>query len=201
MQISKKYIIGAILGIGVGVLTVIGQKYLSIKFNFLANSGAMWLVPAYLTSYYGKLDKKHSIAICIVCLLCCVYGFYGFEALLNQHSFTVGFYPIIWTICAFVGGTIFGLGAYLANNSHDFLSYCGLNLLPSVFLTEGLNKMIHIRGYMHMIPAVIMITAIGILTYFMINRKQSFAKLNLLSLLIITILGLVGYEILFIVTI
>ena len=92
MNISKKYTIGIILGIVVGILTVIGQKYLSIEFNFLANSGAIWLIPAFLTSYYGKLNKGHSATVCIICLLCCVYGYYGFEAVINRHSFTIGLY-------------------------------------------------------------------------------------------------------------
>lgn len=201
MNISKKYTIGIILGIVVGILTVIGQKYLSIEFNFLANSGAIWLIPAFLTSYYGKLNKGHSATVCIICLLCCVYGYYGFEAVINRHSFTIGLYTIIWTVCAFGGGLIFGLGAYFANKSSGFSKYCGLNLLPSVFLTEGINKIIHISGYMHMIPAVIMVTVIGVLIYFIINKKHAFEKWNLLSLLLITALGLLGYEILFRITI
>ena len=52
-----------------------------------------------------------------------------------------------------------------------------------------------------MIPAVIMVTVIGVLIYFMINKKHAFEKWNLLSLLLITALGLLGYEILFRITI
>ena len=201
MNTSRKYMIGITLGIIVGVLTVIGQKYLPIEFNFLANSGAIWLIPAFLTSYYENSNKSHSIGVCILCLLCCVYGYYGFEAVINQHSFAIGAYTIIWTACAFIGGIIFGLGAYFANNSSNFLKYCGLNLLPAVLLAEGINKIIHINEYMHMIPAVIMVTVIGVLMYSIINRKHAFEKWNLLSLLLVTLLGSLGYEVLFRITI
>lgn len=200
MTIFNKYWIGIILGVLVGILTVIGQKYLPINFNFLANSGAIWLIPAFSVSYYGKWDKKHSILVCITCLLCCVYGYYGFEAVLNHHSFSISFYTIIWTICAFIGGAIFGIGAYFANNNDNWLKYCGQNLLPAVFLAEGINKIIHISEYMHMIPAVIMETLIGILLYFAINRKCAFEKSNFISIILITMLGLLGYEILYRVT-
>lgn len=200
MSIPKKYSIAMFLGIVVGTLTVVGQKYLSIQFNFLANSGAIWLIPAFLISYYGKLSKGHSVAVCVVCLLCCVYGYYGFEAVMNRHSVTINFYTMIWTACAFVGGLIGGLGAYLANNGIGFWRLCGLNLLPSVFLAEGITKMIHISAYMHMLPAVIMITAIGIGLYFMMNKKHAFERLNGASLSLVTLLGLCAYEILFWIT-
>lgn len=132
MSIFKKYLIGILIGILVGTLTLVGQKYLSINFNFLANSGAIWLIPAFCISYFEKMDKKHSILVCIVCLLCCVYGYYSFEAIVNHHSFEFSLYTMIWTVCAFVGGVIFGLGAYVANNSENRLKYFGKNLLPAV---------------------------------------------------------------------
>lgn len=201
MNVGKKYAAGGILGILVGALTVVGQKYLPVEFNFLANSGAVWLIPAFLIAYYGRLDRKHSAGLCTLCLLCCVYGYYGAEALMNRHSFSVGWYMLIWTGCALIGGIIFGAGAYFANESSGFLKYCGRNLLPAVFLAEGINKIIHIGEYLHMIPAVVMVTAIGAVLYFVINRAQSSVKKNLLSLLLITLLGLAGYEILFEITI
>ena len=60
--------------------------------------------------------------------------------------------------------------------------------------------MIHISAYMHMLPAVIMITAIGIGLYFMMNKKHAFERLNGASLSLVTLLGLCAYEILFWIT-
>ena len=200
MDLFKKYVISGVVGMAVGLLTLIGQMYLPMAFNFLANSGAVWLIPAFLISYYGKLDKKHSAAIPIFCLLGCVYGYYGFEALINCHEFNFGFYHLVWTACAFVGGGIFGLGAYFANHNGNWLRYFGQNLVPAVFLSEGVNKIIHISGYTHMVPAVVMVTAIGVLLYFGINGKSAFVKQNLLSVLAMAVLGLLGYEFLFKIT-
>lgn len=176
-------------------MTVIGQKYLPINLNFLANSGAIWLIPAFLVSYLSKTNPIHSILLCIICLLCCVLGYYGFEAVLNSHAFELGFYTYVWIACAFIGGTIFGLGAYCANYNNGWLKYCGQNLLPAVFLAEGINKIIHIDGYMHMIPAVVMVTLIGVALYFVINRHDCLKKKNLSSIVVITAFGLIGFEI------
>lgn len=54
MESTRKYFLAIILGMVVGVLTLIGQKYLPMNLNFLANSGAVWLIPAFLISYFEK---------------------------------------------------------------------------------------------------------------------------------------------------
>ena len=57
----KRYVVTIIIGVLVGILTVIGQKYLPTNLNFLANSASMWLIPAFLIPYFLKTDKKDSI--------------------------------------------------------------------------------------------------------------------------------------------
>lgn len=197
MRTIKNYTVAIILGIFVGILTVIGQKYLPINFNFLANSGAVWLVPAFFVSYLLKPSKGNSIGLCIVCLLFCVISYYWFEAIMNNHELYLGRWAIIWTVMAFIAGVIFGLGAYFVNNRNDFLKYCGMNLLPAVFFSEGMTKLIHLSDYSHMIPAIIMITCIGVIIYLAINRKDYLKRFNLLSFMALSLLGLVGHEMLY----
>jgi len=185
------------LGILVGGLTLIGQKHLPINFNFLANSGAVWLVPAFLASCFSKSGKGHSITLCIICLLFCVSSYYIFEAVMNKHELSFGRWQLIWTAMAFIAGSIFGLGAYFANNGNGVLKYCGMNLLPAVFFSEGIIKLIHLEDYSHMIPAVMMFLCIGLILYFTINRKDCVKKYNLLSFAALSLLGLAGYELLY----
>ena len=155
MDAVKKYISAIGLGLAVGIVTLIGQKYLPMNLNFLANSGAIWLVPAFLLSYFWKKDIVHSIAVTIICLLGCVYGYYIFEAVLNRHGFTLAGGALLWSVVALLAGAVFGLGAFFANQKHSKLKYLGANLLPAVFTAEGLDNVIHIEDYSHMIPAVI----------------------------------------------
>ena len=197
MKKTYKYIVSILVGLIVGMATVIGQKYLSINFNFLANSGAIWLIPAYLLSYYFKVSKKNSILISIMCLIFCVLGYYGFESVLNQHAFIIGKYMIIWMVCAFLGGIIFGLGAYYANNKNSILKQFGQNLLPAVFLSEGINKLIHIKDYTHMIPAIVMVITIGVILYLIVNGRNVLQRKHILTFGMLSLFGIAFYEIIY----
>ena len=195
MKCVKKYILAIIIGAVVGVLTLVGQKYLPMNLNFLANSGAVWLIPAFLLSYFGKGNRRHTIAITIVCLLGCVYGYYIFEAIVNHHAI-LDRGALLWSAVAFIAGTVFGFGAFFANQENSKLKYFGLNLLPAVFTAEGLDNIIHIEDYSHMVPAVIMKIIIGVVLYLAINRKNAIRPKNILSYVILTVLGIVAFAVL-----
>lgn len=197
MKHTKNYILAIVLGLAVGVLTLVGQKYLPMNLNFLANSGAVWLIPAFLLSYFEKGNRIQSIAVTIVCLLGCVYGYYSFEAILNHHAFTLTRGTLLWSGAALVAGTVFGIGAFFANQENSRLKYFGMNLLPAVFTAEGLDHVIHIQDYSHMIPAVIMKISIGVILYLVINGKDVIRLKNLISYVVTTALGLIAFVILF----
>ena len=196
MKSIKKYILAIILGFAVGVLTLIGQKYLPMNLNFLANSGAVWLIPAFLLSYFEKGNRLQSIANTIVCLLGCVYGYYIFEAVMNHHAFSFAEGALFWTVVAFIAGAVFGLGAFFANQENSKLKYFGMNLLPAVFTAEGVDNVIHIKDYSHMIPAVIMKIVIGVILYLVVNRKDVIKLRNIISYVVITIFGIIGFTVL-----
>ena len=196
MQYAKKYTLAVVLGLVVGILTVIGQKYLPINLNFLANSGSVWLIPAFLFSYFEKGSWVQSIATTIVCLLGCIYGYSIFEAVLNQHAFSLAEGALLWTVVAFISGAVFGFGAYVANQDSSKLRFLGMNLLPAVFTAEGLDNVIHIADYSHMVPAVVMKIVIGVVLYLVINRKNAIGIWNVASYIVITALGVVGFAIL-----
>ncbi|MBP3459812.1 MAG: hypothetical protein J6K58_11450 [Lachnospiraceae bacterium] len=197
MKSMKKYILAIILGLVVGVLTLVGQKYLPMNLNFLANSGAVWLIPAFLLSYFEKGNRLQAIATSIVCLLGCVYGYYIFEAVLNHHAFTLARGTLLWSGVALIAGAVFGSGAFFANQENSKLKYFGMNLLPAVFTAEGLDNVIHIKDYSHMVPAVIMKIIIGVILYLVINRKDVIRRKNIISYVVITALGVVAFAVLF----
>lgn len=192
----KKLFMAAAAGILVGILTLIGQKYLPINLNFLANSGAVWLIPAYLLSFFRKDDAKSSILTAIFCLLGCVYGYYVFEAIYNQHAFSLGGGVLVWSVVALLAGFVFGLGAYWANAKSSWVKYCGMNLLPAVFTAEGIDHLLHLADYSHMIPAVILKLVIGIALYMIINGKQSLSIRSLAAYTGISAVGVLGYTVL-----
>ena len=197
MNIVKKYAISAIIGLIVGVLTLMGQSFLPINLNFLANSGAIWLIPAFLFSFFVKGNKLNSVLVTVICLLGCVYGYYVFEAIYNQHPFHITEGALMWSVIALLAGSIFGIGAYFAKQENSKLKYCGMNLLPAVFASEGISHILHIADYLHMVPAVIMKIVIGCILYFVINRRDAVKGKNLFSFGTITALGVIAYEALF----
>ena len=196
MKSTRKNILAIMLGLVVGTLTLIGQKHLPMNLNFLANSGAVWLIPAFLLSYFKKGNRLHSIATTIVCLLGCVYSYYIFEAVLNHHAFTLAGGTLLWSVVALIAGAVFGLGAFFANQEDSKLKYFGMNLLPAVFTAEGLDNVIHIEDYSHMIPAVIMKIIIGVILYLVVNKKDVIKLKNMISYVIITAFGVVGFAVL-----
>ena len=197
MKAFRRYTTAALIGLIVGLLTLVGQKYLPMNLNFLANSGAVWLIPAFLLSFFGKGDRPRAILTAIICLLGCVYGYYISEAILNRHAFSLSGGTLLWSSVAIPAGAVFGLGAYLANNSRNLLKYCGMNLLPAVFAAEGIENLLHFADYAHMIPAVIMKIVIGVVLYFSINRKESAGAKNILSFVGMTALGVIAYTLLY----
>jgi len=191
-----KDIYAIVLGLFTGMLTVIGQKYLPGSLNSLANSGAIWLIPAFFIATSAK-KKSLAVLLCTETLIVCVISYYWFESIVNNHPFVfVGFYFYLWLICAIVAGIIFGIGAFFRRIENNYY-YWGASLLPAVFLSEGLNELIHLPGYMHMIPAVIGRILIGFALYFIIYKHLFYRQKPLISFFILSVLGLVGYELLF----
>lgn len=197
MKYGKNYILAVITGALVGALTLIGQKYLPVNLNFLANSGSVWLIPAFLLSYSGKGNKVHAIFAAAACLLGCVYGYYIFESVLNRHAFQLDRGVLLWSCVGLAAGTVFGLGAYVANQEHSRLKSFGLNMLPAVFTAEGLDNVLHIEDYAHMVPAVIMKIIIGVVLYLAVNGKDAARPQNMISYAVITALGTAAFIVLF----
>lgn len=192
-------IIALLVGLGTGVLTVIGQKYLPGSFNSLANSGAIWLVPAFFVALAGQ-TKGSAILLCMETLIVCVISYYWAEAILNRHPFLpVGYYFYVWLVCAVVFGAVFGLGAFLRRQRSSNHAW-GASLLPAAFLSEGLSQLIHLPDYLHMIPAVIGRIVIGLALYILIYKGSSLQRKPLISFCALSALGLAGYEVLLRVT-
>lgn len=189
-------ILALFAGLVTGALTVIGQKYLPGSLNSLANSGAMWLIPAFFVALAAK-TKVAAILFCTETLVVCVISYYWIEAIVNRHRFLpVGYYFYVWLACAIVFGVIFGAGAFLRKQRSSNHAW-GASLLPAVFLSEGLSELLHISEYLHMIPAVIGRALIGLALYFLIYKSSSFQRKPLISFCTLSTLGLAGYEILF----
>ncbi|MCY1713280.1 DUF6518 family protein [Caproiciproducens galactitolivorans] len=191
-----KGIYALLLGLLIGILTVMGQKYLPDSLNSLANSGAIWLIPAFFMASTAE-KRLPAMILCAETLIVCVISYYWVESIFNQHAFAFGgFYFYLWLICAVIAGIIFGFGANLYRQKSTHYHW-GASLLPAVFLAEGLSELIHLSEYMHMIPAVIGRILLGLALYFIIYKKALYQRKSLISLCSYTVLGVAAYELLF----
>lgn len=200
MTIDKRNVawgtIALLAGTATGLLTIVGQKYLPGSLNAIANSGAVWLVPAFFIASAGR-TMRAAILLGIETLVACVLSYYLAESFINGHALPMGnHYFYLWLACAVIFGIIFGLGAYFRRQKsaqHEW----GANLLPAVFLSEGLSELVHLGDYAHMIPAVAGRITIGLILYGIINRKHVFGTKSLFCFTVLSALGLAGFELLY----
>lgn len=189
-----------LIGLVVGVLTLIGQAFLPGNFNSIANSGAVWLMPAYYLA--SRLESiKQAIISCILCLIGSVYGYYIFEAMWNNHTFTFfSYYKFLWVVCALIAGTIFGMASNKGKTSqNNFYKSIGKSVLPAVFIAEGLNILMHKKDYAHMINVGYMWIVVSIVLAAISFKKDILKKDSIFALTSVSILGLIFYEIIFII--
>ena len=197
MKQYMKYAISLLIGGLAGCLTLCGQRVLPINLNFLANSGAVWMIPAFFVGLrFGGKALSRAVG-CTLCLIGCVLGYYGFEALMNRHAFSVSVYVCLWLGIALGAGVAGGIAAYWAGTRSDFLKCIGLNLVPAVFLSEGVSKLIHISEYMHMIYGVGLTVVAGGILYILLNRREALRARNLLSVGVLLLAGECFFEALY----
>jgi hypothetical protein len=193
IKYRENILFSLILGIAIGVITVLGQGVLPGNWNSIANSGAVWLLP---TFFIGSLNSKKLKASLsgILALLGMVIGYYGYAMIVQQvaHSF---YFILVWSVCGIIGGIIFGIAGFLWSRRGP-LHTLGSALIGGVFITEGLNILIHRNDYRHMITVGYVEIIFGILLVLILGRSIKERLLALSWLLLIVILGIIGYQVL-----
>ena len=192
----SRYALAAVIGILTGILTLIGQKYLSVNLNFLSNSEFLWVVPAFLVPYFLRGNKKQSALLGTVVLIFCVLSYYIYEAFCNHHSYFINRYQLLWLCCAVIGGAVIGLCGCLSRTKAGIIGSICSNMLPAIFVTEASSKLFHISDYRHMVLGLFLQMSIGIVLYAVINRKNALKKINILSFIVLLILGNIAFEML-----
>lgn len=190
------YALAAAVGLLTGIITLIGQIYLPVNLNFLANSASMWSVPAFLVPYWFGRSKKRSALQSTLVLIFCVAGYYAFEALLNHHAYSVNRHQLLWLCCAAVGGPVIGLCGASARTKAGIIGVLCGNILPAIFTAEASSKLLRISDYRHMIPGLCLQACIGLALYAVINRKNALKKECLLSYIVLLALGIMAFELL-----
>lgn len=198
MSFLLRVILSVIIGIFIGILTVLGQGILPGSWNYLANSGTVWLLPSFFIGALGS-TKIRAVRLSILSIFGMVAGYYGYSMLVQDVSHSI-YYILVWFGTAVVGGIIFGLGGFLWKRENGFKHRFGSSLIGGVFITQGLDIFIHINDYRHMLDVGIVQIVIGLLLLLFLERTNKERISSLFWLLPVVILGIVGYQLLHLLT-
>lgn len=183
-----------VIGIIVGILTKLGQGILPGNWHSLANLGSVWLVPSFFVASLSY-SKRTAMLSGILALLGMVLGYYGYAIVIKNVAHSIYFISV-WTVCAFIGGTIFGIAGFLWKDTTTPLHKFGSALLSGVFVTDGLHILLNFEDYSHMLPVGYTEVIVGIILILVLERSNANRISSFLMMVPITILGLIGYKLL-----
>ncbi|SER22269.1 DUF6518 family protein [Lentzea albida] len=120
-------------GVLLGVLTNLGQGVLLGSSNSLANSGAVWVVAAFVA---GSWSRRPVLAGTLT-QVGAVVGYYGY-AELGRDGMGGLYAPSVWLALAFVAGPLFGTAGAWWRHGQAWRHWTGAGVLGAVFGMEGL---------------------------------------------------------------
>lgn len=143
-RVSAAVTIGlvAVAGLGLGVLTVYGQR-LPGGWSTLANSGSVWLLFAFAAGALMRSDPTAAAAGAGL-LTAAVIGYYVAVPIVVEGAAANVRSVVIWTGTALIGGPVFGIAGRWWRREPAPKRVIGLGLLSGVFVAEGLNDVRYI---------------------------------------------------------
>ncbi|MDR3573459.1 MAG: DUF6518 family protein [Anaerolineaceae bacterium] len=173
-------------GLGLGALTLFGQGVLPGSWNHFANSGAMWLLGAFLV---GALMPSYRWAVAggVITLFGALAGYtlaagaLGFQYPLSALAF--------WGAIGLVGGPLFGAAGRAWRSADIRQRVIGLALLGAVFAAEGWYTL---RVNQDVLAGGLLIT-IGVLLALLLPRSGKERLYTLLAMIPITALGIAAF--------
>jgi hypothetical protein len=130
--------LGAAIAVGaaIGVATSFAQARLPLHWAALANSASPWLTGAFAV---GALQGRRVTAV-TAGLSACVLEVFAYYLTSMARGFPASHgYIFFWTLCALVGGPLFGLAGWAWRRETGRARAIGAAFLPGTFLAEALG--------------------------------------------------------------
>ena len=134
-----------LIGLALGVLTVLGQGVLPGNWNRIANSGAVWVAVAFAVGAFMASDRTAALAGATT-LVGAVIGYYVTVPWLVEGAASSSRSVAIWGVTALIGGPVFGLAGRWWRMGTDDRRAIAIALLGGAFAAEGVYTLIHIAG-------------------------------------------------------
>jgi hypothetical protein len=178
----------AVAGLGLGVLTVYGQR-LPGSWSTLANSGAVWLVFAFSV---GALMRSDPTAAAAGVLAGAVVGYYAAVPIVVEGAAANVRSVVIWTGTALVGGPVFGIAGRWWRREPSAKRAIAIGLLSGVFVAEGLTD---VRYVPTVRTAGWVLFAVGLTIPIVLGRSSSERLLGLATMVPVALVTFGVYQV------
>jgi hypothetical protein len=131
-----------VIGLATGVLTLLGQGVLDEHWNRLANSGAIWLLVAFLVGSVAPTMAWAAVAG-LGTLIGAVAGYYA-AAIIVAGAAVAPSGLVIWIGTAMLGGPVYGLAGRAWHDSDRRRRAVAISLMGGIFVAEGLFTVVFI---------------------------------------------------------
>ena len=176
---------GLAIGAGIGVTTSFLQARLPMPWDALANSASPWLAGGFAA---GALQYRRGTAVAAG-LSACVLEVVSYYVTSMARGFTASHgYVVFWTVCALVGGPLFGLAGWGWRHETGRRAAISAAFLPGTFFAEAAGSYL-LR--LHYVPDAVLYLAIGAVLLVVVWPA---GRLNLLAwTAAVTVIGLIAY--------
>jgi len=181
-------------GVVLGGLTLAMAGVLPGGSSRLVNSGAVWVVGAYVAGALARNVLWHTWLAGIAVLVGAVAGYYGSMVVFQGREVSPAVLsgPIGWSVVALASGPIFATAGSWLRSDRLGRRVCSLCLLGGVFVAEG--------GYLLLTDRptseVVIVSAIGVLAPLIAGRSMRERLYGVAALVPAAALGIGGYALL-----
>jgi Family of unknown function (DUF6518) len=179
-----------LVGLASGALTAVGQGLLPQSWNTLVNSGAIWLLVAFLVSAWAP-SSIWAVVAGVGTLFAEVLGYFGSISLMLGYDIPL-LGTALWLAVALVGGPVYGLAGRWWRTGSPRQQAIALALMGGVFVAEGTIALIWLEQGKEA-SRWIEVT-VGILIPLLFGRSWQARLLGLGLLVVLVPLGLLVFQ-------
>ena len=185
-------LIGVLVGFAIGLLTAIAQYVLPYSIEQIANSGAMWVVIAFVMGRYAR-SLVMALLAGTLALFGELAGFYAIAWRLHL-AITPLWVVFAWIAVAMIAGPLLATGGYVSRMKDGFTRLLGMSTLGATFVGEGLFLLLVIDPAPKKIMTI-WLTIAAIITAILTWRERKWIQVWLMTACL-GVIFLVGFEIL-----
>jgi hypothetical protein len=140
-RLVRIFALVAVVGLAVGVLTLVAPGALAGHWRTWANSGAVWLVPAFFVGSFMPSDRVAAAAGAMT-LVAAIVGYYASAPVVVDRAAADAGSVTVWVVIALVGGPVYGMAGWWWRGDRPWRRIAAIALLGGVFTAEGLDRVL-----------------------------------------------------------